>query len=305
MLMKPKNLNDNFIKYIEENLKNELSVEAIAEHFMYSKFHFSRMFKKQMGISVMDYVCKRRLAASSEEILKGKRIIDVALSYGWQSHSSYTKSFKHEFGFSPSLLKALRMELNEFGGYAMKKVYLEATAIYETKENLIKILKETIINNKIQLDTSLEQVIQCSENVYYGIKRYSKEEYITHPLNVAIILAQLEADINTIEAGLFCDAAKKSEKFTFELLENFPDKMQLLVKEISEFSLSDLENLSDEALLVKTAERLHNMRTIEFMNDEKKKIKAKETVNVFMPVARRLKNEKLMAELNKLSIRYL
>ncbi|MDO4312586.1 MAG: HD domain-containing protein [Eubacteriales bacterium] len=60
----------------------------------------------------------------------------------------------------------------------------------------------------------------------------------------------------------------------------------------------------DEVILIKLAERLHNMRTIEYIDERKKKEKAKETIEWFMPLARRLENRKLMDELSELSIRY-
>lgn len=81
--------------------------------------------------------------------------------------------------------------------------------------------------------------------------------------------------------------------------------MQQIVSELSETTMENLGQMSDEVVLVKTAERLHNMRTIEFMDEVQRRLKARETVNVFMPIARRLQNEKLLAELNDISIRYL
>ncbi len=294
--------NESLVRYIEEHLKEYLSVQILANYFGYSEFHFSRLFKKQMGVPAMEYVCKRRLYVASEEILKGAKIIDVAFEFGWQSHSSFTKSFKREFGFSPSILKAMKIEIEDLGGSAMKNILMEQTNKNASKEELVEILKETIIRNGIEFDASLERVIQCATEVYLGIKRYSGDDYITHTLNVAIILAQLEADIYTIEAGLFCDAAKKSERFTMELLKEFSPKLQALVGEVSDAELSDMSRLSDYALLIKIAERLHNMRTVEFIDENKKKIKAKETVDIFMPIARRLGNEKVIAELNDLSI---
>lgn len=89
------------------------------------------------------------------------------------------------------------------------------------------------------------------------------------------------------------------------LLKHFPKKMQQIVSELSETTMENLGQMSDEVVLVKTAERLHNMRTIEFMDEVQRRLKARETVNVFMPIARRLQNEKLLAELNDISIRYL
>lgn len=140
---------------------------------------------------------------------------------------------------------------------------------------------------------------------YKGIKRYSGDEYVTHTLNVAIILAQLETDINTIVAGLFCDVTKKSPHVLSELLCELPIQVQLIIKEVSDADLYEIDKLSDSGLLVKIAERLHNMRTIEFMDESKQCVKAKETVDIFMPIARRLGNNKIISELNDLSVKYI
>lgn len=158
----------------------------------------------------MDYVCKRRLIMASEEIMGGRNIIDVAIEFGWQSHSGFTKAFKKEYGFSPSLLKVMIIELNNLGGSDMEHIFLDKTDEHASKEQLIQILKETIAHNGIEIEDNIDDMIKYAVNAYKGIKRYSGDEYVTHTLNVAIILAQLETDINTIVAGLFCDVTKKS-----------------------------------------------------------------------------------------------
>ena len=107
------------LKYIYEHLKENISLKQISDIAGYSEFHFSRMFKKSTGSTLQAYIIKRRLIKSSEDIVNGKRIIDVALEYGWESHSGFTKSFKKEFGFSPSLLKALIIEIDGVGGNSM------------------------------------------------------------------------------------------------------------------------------------------------------------------------------------------
>ena len=86
---------------IDENIENEMSVKDLANMAGYSEYYFLRKFKDFMGMTPMDYVQKRRLIKASERILVGQRIIDVAIQYGWQSHSGFTRAFKKEFGFSP------------------------------------------------------------------------------------------------------------------------------------------------------------------------------------------------------------
>lgn len=306
MILNPYTItNEQLIMVIENHLKAELSVKYLADYFGYSEYYFSRLFKNQMGTSIMDYVCKRRLIMASEEIMGGKNIIDVAIEFGWQSHSGFTKAFKKEYGFSSSLLKVMIIELNNLGGSDMERIFLDKTDEHAPKEHLIQILKETIAHNGIEGDNNIDDMIKYADNAYMGIKRYSGDAYVTHTLNVAIILAQLEADISTIEAGLFCDVTKKSTNELSELLSELPLQVQLIIKEVSDADIYEIDKLSDSGLLVKAAERLHNMRTIEFMDESKRCVKAKETVDIFMPIARRLGNNKIISELNDLSIKYI
>lgn len=182
---------------------------------------------------------------------------------------------------------------------------MDKTDEHVSKEQLIQMLKETIAHNGIEIDDNIDDMIKYADNAYKGIKRYSGDEYVTHTLNVAIILAQLETDINTIEAGLFCDVTKKSAHALSELLCELPVQVQLIIKEVSDADIYEIDKLSDSALLVKIAERLHNMRTIEFMDESKRSVKAKETVDIFMPIARRLGTNKIISELNDLSVKYI
>lgn len=302
-MKKTKVSNEQLVKTIESHLTDNLSLETLASYFHYSEYYFSRVFREQMGISVMDYVCKRRLVIASEEILKGKNIIDVAMEFGWQSHNGFAKAFRKEYGFSPSLLKAMMIEIENQGGSAMKHIFLSKTDEHASKEELEKVLKNTMKEKGIEYHEELDKVIQCAEQVYEGVVRHSGDAYITHTLNVAIILAQLETNVDTIEAGLFCDAYKKSVNVFNEIKMQLPEKVNCILKEISE--TDKLDQLSEEALLVKIAERLHNMRTIEFMDEKKKAVKAKETVDIFMPIARQLGKEQVISELNDLSVKYM
>ena len=69
--------------YIEKNLKQKISIEEIADYVGYSKFYFSRMFKQEMNISIMEYVKERKVICALESILQGNKILDVAIEYGW------------------------------------------------------------------------------------------------------------------------------------------------------------------------------------------------------------------------------
>lgn len=82
------------MKYIEENIKNELSPEIIAKECGYSVFHFSRAFNINQGITLMEYVKKRRLSLAAKDLFNGNKIIDIALDYGFLK-GSINKSKKY------------------------------------------------------------------------------------------------------------------------------------------------------------------------------------------------------------------
>ena len=281
------------LKYIEENLEEELNVKLLAEKAGYSEYHFIRMFKKSTNKTVMEYVCRRRLIRSCEDILEGMRLIDVAVKYGWQSHSAFSKSFNREFGFSPSLLRAMKLEIDCIGGSYMNQIFLATTQVGMTKEQLITLLERAMDNNGIVYDKKmLLEVYKVACNTYMGKIRYSGEEYVTHPINVAILLAELGTEQDVVFAGMFCDVFSKGN---YSNLENeIPYNVWNIVKQLEN------DPKSNEVILIKLAERFHNMRTIEYIDESKRTEKVKETIEIYMPLARKINNQKLIDELNNL-----
>ena len=287
---------NRIIQYIEEHLEEPLTVKQLADIAGYSEYHFVRVFKNHTTQTVKEYICRRRLFRSCDDIFAGERLIDVAIKYGWSSHSAFSKSFHREFGFSPSLLRTMRLELDYLGGNYMEQIFLRRTAAGETKERLFEMLKESIAENAIAVDdVTLEAVYQCACKVYEGKYRYSGEEYITHPLNVAILLAEIGVTADTVMAGMFCDVATKGNSSNLE--QELPAGVWSVVKGLG-------EKQTEEAIIIKLAERLHNMRTIEFMDESKRAEKAKETIETYMPLARKIGNRKLTEELNNLALQY-
>lgn len=297
------NINE-VLKYIEEHLEEQLTTLQLSQIAGYSEYHFIRMFKANMNVTVTEYVIKRRLIKASEDILSGEKIIDVAFKYGWQSHSGFTKAFVKEFDFAPSLLKAMKVSIEIFGRENfMSHVFLGSTNIGETKEKLFELLQCKIKENGIEVnEEKLQGTYKIACEAYEGVKRYSGEEYITHLLNVAILLTELGAEENVIYAGMFCDVSKKG----VISIESLQSKLYKNIYDIV-WQVNNTENLSDatdEVIIIKIAERLHNMRTIDFMDDGKKREKARETIEIYMPLARKINNQKLIDELNDLGMKY-
>lgn len=287
---------DKVLQYIEEHLEELLNIKQLADMSGYSEFHFIRKFKAYTKKNVMEYVRRRRLIKACEDILAGMRIIDVALKYEWSSHSAFSKSFNIEFGFPPSLLRTMQAEIDFIGGGHMNPIFLNATQAGMSKEELLERLKKTAAENGIDMDEKvLGDVYRTACRAYEGKTRYSGEEYVTHPINVSILMADLGAEQETILAGMFCDAAIKGNGINLE--KELPPKVWNIVQQLE-------EKKSNEAILIKLAERLHNMRTIDYLDENKKAAKAKETMEIYMPLARKLNNQKLTDELNDLVLRY-
>ena len=87
------------LNYIENNIKDKITIDEIASNAGYTKFYFSRLFKQEMKVSVMEYVRERKSIYATREILNGNKILDVAIEYGWESHSGFIKAFKSYYGF--------------------------------------------------------------------------------------------------------------------------------------------------------------------------------------------------------------
>ncbi len=287
---------DQIIKYIELHLEDDLTIKQLADVAGYSEYYFIRVFKSYTNQTVMEYICRRRLIKSCDDIISGMRLIDVAMKYGWKSHSAFSKSFNRELGFPPSLLRTMKTQLDCLGGSYMNQIFLKSTEVGAGKEKLFELLKDTVAQNAIGIDDKiLNDVYLIACKAYEGKRRYSGEEYVTHPLNVAILLAELGAERDTVLAGLFCDVKTKGNNINLE--KELPANVWNIVKILE-------EKKNDETIVIKLAERLHNMRTIEFIDDSKKAKKVKETIEIYLPLARRINNQKLIDELNDLAMKY-
>lgn len=112
------------VDYIETHIKESLTAQQIARDAGYSLSHFCRLFAKERGISVMDYVRGRRLSLARMELLAGRKILDTALDYGFETASGFTKAFRKEFGYAPTLYLARMAQWKkiptETGGVWMK-----------------------------------------------------------------------------------------------------------------------------------------------------------------------------------------
>ena len=171
--------------------------------------------------------------------------------------------------------------------------------------------------------TMIEKAFNIANNAHKGQVRKSGEPYIIHPLCVAIILADLELDKETIVAGLLHDVVEDTVMTSEEIRQEFGDEVELLVDgvtKLGQLSYSadkvevQAENLRKmflamakdiRVILIKLADRLHNMRTLKYMPPAKQKEKARETMDIYAPIAQRLGISKVKIELDDLSLKYL
>ena len=91
----------NSVNEIESRLKEEITVERLAASAGFSPFHFYRIFQAYVGMSVMSYVRYRRLAYAAAELVAGKRVLDAALDWGFDTHAGFTRAFVKTFGMPP------------------------------------------------------------------------------------------------------------------------------------------------------------------------------------------------------------
>ena len=176
----------------------------------------------------------------------------------------------------------------------------------------------------------IEKAYGIAYNAHKEQVRKSGEPYIIHPLCVAIILADLEMDKETIAAGLLHDVVEDTIMTDEEIVEEFgsdvallvdgvtklqqlqfggnqedrtPDKLEMQAENLRKMFLAMAKDI--RVILIKLADRLHNMRTLKHMPAEKQQRIARETLDIYAPIAQRLGISKIKVELDDLSLKYL
>ncbi|MDW2799950.1 HD domain-containing protein [Clostridium boliviensis] len=290
--------------FIDEHIKEELTVLQLSARVGYSPGYFTRCFKRKFGISPMEYVKQRKLLAAAKEIAKGKRILDAAVDYGWETHSGFTKSFTSVFGYSPVLLRAIYVrDASVKGEKQQMEAYIKTAQVYKKPEELWQILCLTLKENKTEYNNKkLKEIYKLAKALHEGEKRKTGEDYITHPLNVAIILADMGSDENTVCAGLLHDVwlEKHKERISLEA----GSVISGILLSYEKFKQTH-ESSDDRGVLVALSDRLHNMRTIEFVDPATWKRRAEETMRIFSPIASKCSDFRLRCELDERSVKFL
>ncbi len=201
---------------------------------------------------------------------------------------------------------------------------LKKPADFTEPEELFKNLKQQILKYHPSADLSMiEKAYGIAFEAHKDQKRASGEPYIIHPLCVAIILAELEMDKETIAAGLLHDVVEDTEMTRQDIVKEFNEEVASLVEGVTKltqlsYSMDKLEVQAENlrkmflamakdirVILIKLADRLHNMRTLRFRPPNKQRDVSRETMDIYAPIAHRLGISKIKVELDDLSLKYL
>ena len=187
-----------------------------------------------------------------------------------------------------------------------------------TIDNLLEVIKSY---NPDEVDI-IRRAYEYANTLHKGQYRQSGEPYITHPLNVAYILAEMHADRDTVCAGLLHDTIEDTDITKEDIAEVFNKNIANLVDGVTKlakmnFSSKEEQNLANtrkiitgitsdvRIIIIKLADRLHNMRTLEYKTPFKQKENALETMEIFVPLAYYIGAYRIKSELEDLSLRYL
>lgn len=168
----------------------------------------------------------------------------------------------------------------------------------------------------------IKNAYEYAKKLHDGQYRQSGEPYINHPLNVAYILADMNADRDTICAGLLHDVLEDTEITKEDIAHDFNQNVANLVDGVTKLSKMNFSSKQDQNLantrkiitgitedvriiIIKLADRLHNMRTLQFKSEFKQKENALETMEIFVPLAYYIGAYRIKSELEDLSLRYL
>ena len=182
---------------------------------------------------------------------------------------------------------------------------------------------EELLKYNSNYDTDLiGKAFDKAESLHNGQLRKSGEPYFVHPINVALILAQLGMDEETIVGGLLHDVVEDTEYTREELVNDFSEEIALLVDGVTKLGSIKFESKEElqaenfrkmflamskdiRVLIIKLADRLHNMRTMQFMSPAKQVEKSKETLEIYAPLASRLGISTVKFEMEDLALQYL
>src|SRR5436309_11292874 len=197
---------------------------------------------------------------------------------------------------------------------------IATTALTVTRfRDLMRLMRENRPTDDLEI---IRKAYEYSQKYHAGQTRASGEPYLVHPLEVALILAEMKIDPAAIVAGLLHDSVEDTLVTVVDIRKEFGEQVAHIVEGVTKISAIDFatreeqqaENLRKMMLamvddirvvLIKLADRLHNMRTLEHLQPDRQQKIAKETLDIYGPIAHRLGMGKIRGELEDLGFRYL
>src|SRR5437588_2530335 len=184
-------------------------------------------------------------------------------------------------------------------------------------------LQKTVAANRPGDDLAIiKKAYNYAQTHHTGQTRASGEPFLVHPLEVALVLAEMKLDSGAIAAGLLHDAIEDTEATREDIKREFGEQVANIVEGVTKIDKIDVATSKEErqaenvrkmilamvddirVVLIKLADRLHNMRTLEHLSPERQEQIARETLDIYAPIAHRLGMGKIRGELEDLAFRY-
>ena len=195
----------------------------------------------------------------------------------------------------------------------------EKNEVVQLYDELIGLIDDNFTDENKDL---VDRAFRLAESAHEGQLRKSGQPYIIHPLSVAIVLAQMGMDAASIAAALLHDVVEDTDVTKEDIAKTFNEEIAVLVDGVTKLGKVSLSNKEEQqaenirkmliamshdirVIIIKLADRLHNMRTLQFMREQKRRDIAKETLEIYAPIAHRLGIRPLKIELEDLAISYL
>lgn len=224
------------IEFIEDNVKNKITIDDIAEHLGISKYYLHRMMTRAIGRPLMEYVRSRKLAESLEMLIYSEyKIIDVCNEYGFSYEQTYIKAFKREYGITPNMYRKGHIPINitqKFDAMNLAKikdgVIVEPFFITKQSMKLVGIRYKftpnqndehniaTHVGNDFFFNKSDGIANRVSDSVYIGYSRWRKDdpEYNVYMPSVEV------SEISQIPEGMYSVVLNNIQYAVFRYIGN-------------------------------------------------------------------------------------
>ncbi len=257
------------LEKIDKDITEQITIKGLADSINFSAFHFCRLFLKMTGMSVMQYVTHRKLQLAMKDICCGKKVIDVAMEYGFETHAGFTKAFKRCYGYPPSLFRI------HTGGNPPDAIRMS------------KLINE----NKILGGRKMQpQIIQKKDMVVVGYKSRHSMPNILHTKDIPIFWDTINLDYSTHLSKLhhtFCNSGHCEYSICFDADLNTGEFTYMLGVGVD--NAGDLDRIESDMYRIDIPGGLYAVFTTPLVENEQYKNSIRETwqtiLNDWLPVS--------------------